>query len=355
MSNSNLNIGQFAEDIVNTIAESLLVLDAGYRVVFANNSFYEMFKLKPKDAEEKIVFEMNNGEWNIPQLKVLLEEVLPKRKSFEHFVVDYEFSNIGRKIMELSGRKVVNLENGDSLILLTIEDFTEYKRFEEYTLQASRLKALGELSAGMSHGLSSPLTGIQNILYVYFQESVKGSEKYKELKMMLQSCDYMGEIIKNITLFAGRGQEQFDELHLKEVVNSALMLIERQLVANNIEIENDIPDDFGVINGKKFELQHVILNILLNAKEAISEKGKIVIKGVRDGKTAILSISDDGKGILKKDLPNIFNPFFTTKREFGGVGLGLSAAYGIIKNHNGEIYAESGEKGTTIFIKLNVL
>ena len=117
--------GEFAQSIIDTIRESLLVLDADLRVKSASRSFYQAFASTPEETEGRLVYDLGNGQWNIPRLRTLLEEILPEKNSFRDFEVDHVFDSIGRRRMLLNGRKISTSENRAELILLAIEDITE--------------------------------------------------------------------------------------------------------------------------------------------------------------------------------------------------------------------------------------
>jgi PAS domain-containing protein len=119
----------YIKTVVDVVHEPVLILDKEFRVMAANESFYRMFKVDPKDTENKIIYELGNGQWNIPALKNLLEDILPKNTFFNGFEVSYKFPSIGRKVMILNARRIYR-ENNDSksfppIILLAMEDVTE--------------------------------------------------------------------------------------------------------------------------------------------------------------------------------------------------------------------------------------
>jgi PAS domain S-box-containing protein len=120
-----------ADDIVDTVREPLLVLDANLRVRRGNRSFYQAFKVVPEDTEGRLVYELGNRQWDIPALRQLLEEILPQKSAFNDFEVAHDFETIGRKVMLLNARKVYREGNGTESILLAIEDVTERRRLED--------------------------------------------------------------------------------------------------------------------------------------------------------------------------------------------------------------------------------
>jgi two-component system CheB/CheR fusion protein len=115
----------FAESIVATVREPMLVLDGELRVASANRSFYRAFQVTPGETEKRLLYELGNGQWDIPALRQLLEEVLPQRTEFQNFQVETEFPKVGHKKMLLNARRVYREDGRSKLILLAMEDVTE--------------------------------------------------------------------------------------------------------------------------------------------------------------------------------------------------------------------------------------
>jgi PAS domain S-box-containing protein len=340
------------EDIVKTIKESIILLDSDMKVIFVNSAFYDTFKTTPKNTINVPVYNLGNGQWDISELHELLEKILPKNSSFDGFEVEHDFQDIGKKFMRLNARKLLDGKRKEQFILLVIEDVTQQKKFLDYAIREGKLSSIGHLSAGIAHGLNSPLTGLYNFLNVYIEQEKAGSEKYKELKLMLEGCEYMSQIIKNLTYFSGDKKEKFTEINLKDVIDSAMLITDRQLISQDIELVKDVPENLKFM-GIKSQMQHAVLNIVVNSMEAIEGSGKITVKARKSKENIILEIIDTGNGISKENLQNVFLPFFTTKEDTGGSGLGLAAAHGIIKRHNGTIKIESElGKGTDVIITL---
>ena len=126
----------FAESIVDTVREPLVVLDADLRVQSANRSFYQTFQVTPEETTGRLIYELGNGQWDIPALRELLEKILPQNTAFNDFEVEHEFPAIGRKTMLLNARRVHREGDRTELILLAIEDITERKQAEEARREA---------------------------------------------------------------------------------------------------------------------------------------------------------------------------------------------------------------------------
>jgi len=122
---------RYAESIVDTVREPLLILNADLRVISASRSFYQIFKVKREETEKQHIYDLGNRQWDIPKLRELLEDILPKTTSFDDFEVEYDFPDIGKRIMLLNARKIYRKADNTQLILLAVEDITERKRLEE--------------------------------------------------------------------------------------------------------------------------------------------------------------------------------------------------------------------------------
>jgi two-component system CheB/CheR fusion protein len=122
---------EYADSIVNTVREPLIILNGDLRVVSANRAFYLTFETPVEETENKLIYELGNGQWDIPRLRELLEEIIPKEHSFENFEVDHEFPGIGRRIVVLNARLIGRGEGKANLILLAMEDITEKKNEAE--------------------------------------------------------------------------------------------------------------------------------------------------------------------------------------------------------------------------------
>lgn len=139
---SALDALEFSRSILDTVREPLLVLDRELRVVFASRIFYHVFNLAPAETEGRLVYELGEGEWDIAELRELLNEILPQNTSFDDFEVDYEFPGLGRRVMLLNARRIYDEEKRTQLILLAIEDITRRKQAErEVALARNRLRA----------------------------------------------------------------------------------------------------------------------------------------------------------------------------------------------------------------------
>ena len=132
---------EYTKSIINTVREPLLILYEDLSVALANRSFYQVFKVKPKETEGQRIYELGNHQWDIPKLQELLEDILPNTTSFDNFEVKHDFPDIGKRIMLLNACRIYLEANRTRLIILTIEDITERKKIEELREKIRELEA----------------------------------------------------------------------------------------------------------------------------------------------------------------------------------------------------------------------
>jgi C4-dicarboxylate-specific signal transduction histidine kinase len=235
-------------------------------------------------------------------------------------------------------------------------------------MQKSKLESLGIFSAGVAHEINQPLTSlsfsIENMMYKKKSGSLSDNYLKDKFINIAEDIKRITNIITHIRIFA-REQSNFklEKFDINEVVNNSLLIINTQLQSKDINIDLQLSPLPLLVLGNKYRLEQVLLNLILNSRYAVEKKEqlaesfdfrkKIEIKTFSDNTECYLSVQDNGIGIAKDKITNVFEPFFTTKEPEDGTGLGLSIAYGIVKEHNGDISVESEENVYTRFtIKL---
>ena len=240
--------------------------------------------------------------------------------------------------------------------------YDELRRTQEQLIQSSKMAAMGQLAAGISHELNQPLTGIKGFAQAAFEDLDDKNPAREDLSKIIEQTDRMDKIIKNMRFFAKKSEFTMEELDINKPIEDAIALLSEQLKVHNIELQRRLAKDLPKIQGDSNQLQQVFLNLLSNSRDAMEilkrpEGGKITIKTslAKDKNYIEIIVEDTGCGISKENQHNIFNPFFTTKSPSGGMGLGLSITYRIIEAHKGAISFESAEgKGTMFKILLPI-
>lgn len=235
---------------------------------------------------------------------------------------------------------------------------TYYAKDVTRFVDSIKFVSLGEMSAGVAHELNSPLTAIVGNSQLLLRETDPGEPHYQLIKDIKNSGMRCQRIIQNLLTFSRQEEYTFEQIDLNKIVESALSLLSFQIEKSNIELVTKLAPSLPLLMGNEHGLEQIIINLLLNAKDAISsrliagetrEKGRIDVETCSSEKVVAVHVRDNGIGIDYDDLPQVFNPFFTTKRVGRGTGLGLSVSLGIAQSHGGVIDVESVEGGGSEF------
>jgi len=340
----------YAESIVETIREPLVVLDADLRVISANRSFYQTFHVKPDETENQPIYNLGNRQWDIPELRQLLEEILSENTAIEDYMVEHDFPDIGRRVMLLNARRLYREANETQLILLSIEDITERKRLEEDMVRHDKLIILGELAGGVGHELRNPLGVIKNAVYFLNMALEEPEPEVKEtLEILEKEVATSERIISSLLDFARTKPPIREKLDVNEIIQEAMSQV---TIPEKVEVVNQLDEALPTIFADPSQLVQVFSNIILNAIQAMPEGGQLTVKSETPvPRWVAVSFTDTGVGISKEDLGKIFEPLFTTKAK--GIGLGLPVSATLIEGHGGTIEVESTEgKGSTFTVKL---
>jgi two-component system NtrC family sensor kinase len=231
-------------------------------------------------------------------------------------------------------------------------------------IQIERIASLGKLSSSVAHEINNPLSGI--LIYtklIYKQLSnpeLYASKKdsiLRHLKLIENETKRCGDIVKGLLDFSRKDQDDFETRHLHEILQDTYELMTHPIKIANINFLKDFAARSDLINCSANQIKQACVAILVNASEAVLENGEIIVSTKNpDGDTIRIEISDNGIGIPEDDVSHIFEPFFSTKHDTSGIGLGLAIVHGIVKSHNGKIEVKSElGKGTTISISLPVI
>jgi PAS domain S-box-containing protein len=226
-------------------------------------------------------------------------------------------------------------------------DVTERKAIEQQVLMTSKLASIGELASGVAHELNNPLTGVIGYAQLLIDSKNVPPEVKSDLNKVYQESQRAAKIVQNLLSFARRRKPEKRYFDVNELIQKTLELRSYELKISNIKVCVNLEPELPEIKADYYQIQQVILNIIINAEQALIEtgrQGKIVVKTSTVEKGIRISIADNGPGIPKGNISRIFDPFFTTKEVGKGTGLGLSVCHGIVTTHGGNIYVES-EKG----------
>lgn len=258
---------------------------------------------------------------------------------------------------------IVYDENGKEIatvgIFVDLKERLEMERrlklTQDQLLQSEKLAAMGRLTSQIAHELNNPLYGIMNTLELLKTEIPVENRRRKILEMALSETMRLSGLLRKMLMFSKPDQEIKQPTDINIILDEILTLHEKQLKEYSIQVVADLAQDLEPVFASKNQLRQVFLNIIGNARDAMSEGGALSVKTTSDGAIVTVDISDTGIGIKEEHLDKIFDAFFTTKSSVKGVGLGLSVCYGFIRDHSGDIKVRSTwGSGTTFTITLPV-
>lgn len=231
----------------------------------------------------------------------------------------------------------------------------ELEKAQTQLLQAEKMASLGKLAAGVAHQLNNPLGGITLFTQLILEDYELPEKAKEDLDRILKDAQRCRDTVKELLEFARQTREMMQPHDLNKAITRTLFLLENQALFHNIHIDKHLTPSLPPVYADIQQLNHLLMNIILNAAEAMEGQGKLTIQteSCDDKKRLLIAISDTGPGIPDQVRPQIFEPFFTTKEPGKGTGLGLSMVYGIVENHGGKIHTLSkvGE-GTTFIVEL---
>jgi len=230
-------------------------------------------------------------------------------------------------------------------------------RRQEQLVQAHKLKAVGTLTAGVAHELNNPLNNII-LTSSALMEEYKGlsDEEFEDMiNDLLNESERAQKIVRKLLDFARESEMESEAIEVEEVIDQTLQLASNQIKLANVKVKGEISSELPQIYGDRQQLIQVFLNIVLNALDAMPNGGtlSISVHNTKDREYVAIDFTDNGEGIPEHKLGDIFDPFYTSKRDGKGTGLGLSVSLGIVQKFGGEIKVSSKlNKGTTFTVLL---
>jgi len=254
-------------------------------------------------------------------------------------------------------------ENGEALLLAVLTDATELKTLEAQFVQSQKMQAIGQLAGGVAHDFNNLLTAISGHCDLLLLRHDEGDPAYGDLVQINQNANRAASLVGQLLAFSRKQTLTPEVVDLPEALSDLTHLLSR-LVGETVRLTLRHDDGVPPIRVDKRQLEQVIMNLVVNARDAMPDGGEIAVEtacvtltaemrrnraAIPPGTYAVVRVRDEGMGIAPENLQKIFEPFFTTKKTGEGTGLGLSTAYGIVKQTGGFIFADSGPGKGTVF------
>jgi len=345
----------YAESIISTIEVPLLVLDSDLRVVSANASFQQDFRMPGGEVENHLLIELFDRQWEIPELIELLRDALQQNNAFRDFEVSLEIPAIGPRILLLNARRLQRPEQLPAMLLFRIVDITESRRLENQLRQVQKMEAIGHLAAGVAHDFNNLLTVVNGYCSMLEERFAGDPETKGMLARIGEAGSLAADLTRQLLAFSRKSILAPKVLNLNVLMSETVILLDR-LLGDNIHLKVDVAPGLGQIRADRSQLEQAILSLAINARDAMPQGGDLTIL-VRDidleeaeirerveipaGPYVKLVVRDTGVGMDARALAHVFEPFFTAKEVGKGTGLGLASVYGSVTQSGGFIDATS--------------
>ena len=327
------------ETILESSAVGLFMLDEDERILTWNKALEEIYRLPREEAIGRSLQEVFPAD-----LVRNLEQFAPAgggggdSRRFRYTLPN----RAGDKVLvNIAVSRAGDHSGGGRVRVVAFDDVTEQIRMEEQMVQQERLASLGMLAAGVAHEVNTPLTGISSYAQIMLEDLPKDDPRREMLLRIDEQTRRASDIANSLLNFAKPQEASMEPLNLNQVARECLSLFVPQIKSRKIGVEEDFEEGIPPILGHRGKLQQVLLNLLINARDALAPGGTITVRTRGKAGRVCLDVLDDGAGIRKEDLVRVFDPFYSTKGQGEGTGLGLSISYGIVREHGGDMRVAS--------------
>src|SRR6266542_2487851 len=365
----------YAEAILRTTRDPLVVLRADLKVEPANEAFYKTFKLKPAETDGRLIYELGGRRWDLPLLRRLLEEIIPRDSFFNDFEITREIPGLGARALLLKDGSAVDIsltaspiKNAQGEVIGAsgiARDITERKRADEVIRgayeqesaaraeaeNANRLK--DEFLATVSHELRSPLNSILGWARMLGGKRLDEEESARALEIIQRSARAQNQLISDLLdvsrIITGKSRLDVSTVELIPIIEAAMDIARPAADAKKIRLVSALDPAAGPVSGDADRLQQVVWNLMSNAVKFTPAGGQITVRLERGGTHVTIAVSDTGEGIEPEFLPFVFDRFSQFERRparaHGGLGLGLAIVRHLVELHGGTVSAASRGRG----------
>jgi two-component system CheB/CheR fusion protein len=333
----------FAEAIVETVREPLVILNQNLEVMKANKTFYATFKAAREETEGRLIYDLGNGQWNIPKLRELLENILPAHETFRDFEVTHEFEHVGRKVMLLNASEIFNPTAQARTILVAIEDVTDRKQAED-ALKSTNSE-LQHFAYALTHDLQEPLRMVVNFTDLLGREYAgkMGKEADQFISYSVEGAKRIEALLKGLLAYwevSEREQNSLASIDCGVVLANAIFNLQAAIEQSAAIVTSD---PLPTVVAEEVMLMQLFQNLISNSIKYRGEVNpRIHVSAERDARGWLFAVRDNGIGIDPEDTERVFGMF---KRlhgtEIPGTGIGLALCKKVVERQGGRIWVES--------------
>jgi len=339
----------YSQTLLKSIPSGVLGIDLKGRVTSCNRAAEEIMGISALDLLGR---EIKTGLGSFQDLgEIILSTINMEREVFRE-EIPIDDPTDGKRWIGVVASLLRDSKGKQIGATAIFSDMTEIRKLQEEIQLKKQLAMLGELSAGMAHEIRNPLAAIQTLVEIFAHKS-KGKEEKELAGEVIEEVTHLNQFVTDFLRFARSPSLHPEPTPVAEIIDAALGIAIPNSDNVSFTVQKNILEDLPKIRVDPYEFRRVLINIILNANQAMKGTGELTIGSELSGDHIILRFSDTGPGIPEEEMKKVFQPFFTTKR--GGTGLGLAISHRIITDHGGSIYIKNNEvKGTTLFIEIPV-
>lgn len=360
----------FQKNLIESSIDGILGCDPNGQIIIFNRSLQDMLGYSKEDAVGRMHFSQL---FPVGAAEQFRDELYSERCGGKHRLSLFETNLLlkaGQKVpVQLSA--IVLFEGKEEIgWVCFFRDLRALRRMEQQfadqarLLQQDKMISLGRLAASVVHEINNPLAGILNYIRLMIKMLNRGTfgaeqlEKFQRYLVLVESeTSRCSKIVSNLLAFSRKSELEFKEININELLGKCILLSQHKLTLQDIEIRTHFDPTSPKVWGDYGQIQQCVINLIFNAFDVMTEGGILTISSsfVKDRDLVEIKVEDSGHGIAKEDLPHIFDPFYTTKKEGQGLGLGLATVCGIVDRHKGTITVQSEPaKGSVFTVKLPV-
>jgi PAS domain S-box-containing protein len=350
---------EYLDQIINQISDPIFVKDGEYKYVLVNDALCA-FKGKPR---EQLIGKGFFDEYSSDLAESLLEHEKEVFRTGKEGISEDAITDRTGKVRTFMVKKSLLVDKrGNRQIVGVLRDITEHKQLEAQFQQAQKMEAIGALAGGVAHDFNNLLNVINGYCELVLDDLAEDNPMRQDILQIGQAGTRAKSLISQLLAFSRKQILQPEVLDINEVIDNAYLML-RRLIPENIDFVVSGQPGLGLVYADPGQLQQILMNLVINARDAMPEGGKLIIETAdadydeeyvrshsqaKPGPYVMIAISDNGIGMDEQTKARLFEPFFTTKEKGKGTGLGLSTVYGIVKQSNGFIwvYSELGQGAT---------
>jgi two-component system CheB/CheR fusion protein len=351
----------YAEAVLNTAHQPFLVLDGKLSILRANPAFYRAFKTTPETTQGRLLYDLGDKQWDIPELRQFLQALLLQDTSFKDCEITHAFPDVGLKTMRLNGTNLIGGEQYQ--ILLAIEDVSDYRTALDTLKGNDRHK--DEFLAMLAHELRNPLVPIRNAMEIW-KRGDAGALVEKDLQVIMDRqlqkvVRLVDDLLDVSRITRGVITLKKDAVDIVQLVNQTVEGVRHDFDTRQHELSLFLPEAAVLVEGDAIRLEQVVSNLLINACKYTDPGGHIVVVVKREPRNVVIQIIDNGIGIAPELLPHIFDLFVqagrTLDRTQGGLGIGLTLVRRLVALHEGTVEAKSAglNQGSEFIVHLPIM